>query len=457
MAAKILGKGKRRQYGGGRKVWRATLFAPTSQYPSYRLRFKVPSDSNPDVWVATSRSRASENEARELFMETERWLDGLSRHSPSTASQKQVRTMKALGEAAIIEAREQRLAARTVEQRESHLRAHIVPTIGKVRVDQWGVDHSRKVLDAASKTRTPRSLEDIRTTLSTMRKLAWREGWLPRSVNPLEGLKIARKQDYGASAYIDTSMRPETRMVDAMACAADHLVAAGHQEFGRFPFLGARYRVAGYGGLRLGEQLGLRAIDVYLDEGNVSVNGSWTQPRAADSPAFRGPVKNKLVHRAPIPASLMDELVEPCRRALGLPGGSSRQQVVNSIVAERRQRALLAPTPDRWWEVQIAPEEECWLWVDTISGLPPRSELHNHYWHKVRRWVDHNDADDAWPKFIPYRNMRHHAAMWWHDELELDWADVALFLGDKLTTVLGHYVLPGADALSSAAKKLSAY
>ena len=86
--------------------------------------------------------------------------------------------------------------------------------------------------------------------------------------------------------------------------------------------------------------------------------------------------------------------------------------------------------------------------------MPQRSESHNLYLHKVRRWVDKHDADNAWPSFITYRNMRPHAATWWHEELGLEWSDVALFLGDKLTTVLDHYVLPGADALTSTVQKL---
>ena len=459
MAGTILAQGKPRTYGGGQKAWRAILYGPTSNYPKFRLTFKSPADGDPDSWAVTSRSRADENEARELFAQTEQWLDGLTEHAPATASQKQVRTMKALGEAALADARQQRLAVRTVEQRESHMRAHITPVVETLRVDQWRIEHSRKILDAAARTCGARRLEDIRTTMSTMRKLAWREGWLPRSVDPLDGLKIDKQQSHHSpgSSYVDRSLRPETRMVEGMARAADHLVEISYQEFARFPFLGTRYRVAGYGGLRLGEQLGLRAVDVYLDEGNLSVNGSWTQPRTIDAPAFRGPVKNKLVHMVPLPSSLLEELLEPCRVALRLPVSATRQQIVNAIAAERHRRARLASNPGRWWEVDVAPKEECWLWADTTTGLPSRSELHNHYWHKVRRWAEKNDADNAWPSFIPYRNMRHHAATWWHEELGLEWTDVALFLGDKLTTVLNHYVLPGADALTCAAAKLRAF
>lgn len=457
-AKKILAQGKERRQGGGQKAWRVILYAPTPKYPKYRLTFKVPSPSEPDLWSPTTRSRADEAEARELFAETEQWLDGLTEHAPSTSAQRQVRTIEALGAAALAEAREQKLAARTIEQRESHLKAHIVPAIGSIRVDRWRVEHSRKVFDAALMTR-PRSLEDLRTTMSTMRKLAWREGWLARSVDPLAGVKIAQRQGYhsASTTYVDKSLRPETRMVDAMARAADHLVATEYSQFARFQFLGTRCRVAGYGGLRLGEQLGLRAVDVYLDEGCVFVNGSWIQPRGADSPPFRGPVKNKQVHHVPLPASLMTELVDPCRIAMKLPSDASKQQIMNAIVGERTRRARLASNPDRWWEVEIDPNEECWLWTDTYTGLPQRTESHNLYWHKVRRWVDKHDSDNAWPNFITYRNMRHHAATWWHDELSLEWSDVALFLGDKLTTVLDHYVLPGADALTNATEKLRVF
>lgn len=53
------------------------LYAPTTKYPKYRLTFKVPSESTHDVWEPTTRSRADEAEARDLFAETEQWLSGL--------------------------------------------------------------------------------------------------------------------------------------------------------------------------------------------------------------------------------------------------------------------------------------------------------------------------------------------------------------------------------------------
>ena len=58
-----------------------------------------------------------------------------------------------------------------------------------------------------------------------MRKLAWRLGWLDRSIDPLDGLEIGRSTVLqGATThFVDPRLRPETRQVKAMAAAADLL------------------------------------------------------------------------------------------------------------------------------------------------------------------------------------------------------------------------------------------
>jgi hypothetical protein len=54
------------------------------------------------------------------------------------------------------------------------------------------------------------------------------------------------------------------------------------------------------------------------------------------------------------------------------------------------------------------------------------------------------------------RNLRHHAATKWFDEeLGESWEVVAQYLGDKLTTVLNHYVRAGEDALRDSVGKLA--
>lgn len=58
----------------------------------------------------------------------------------------------------------------------------------------------------------------------------------------------------------------------------------------------------------------------------------------------------------------------------------------------------------------------------------------------------------------PYRNLRHHAATrWFHHELDEEWQTVAMYLGDKLTTILEHYVRAGDEARKSTVDKLANY
>ncbi len=329
---------------------------------------------------------------------------------------------------------------------------------------KWRVEHSRKVMEKGSKTlHSQRGREDLRGQLAAMRKLAWRLGWLDRSIDPLDGLEIGRANvHHGATAqYVDPRLRPETRQVRAMAAAADRLCGPEGTDplMTRLPLFGTKIRVAGFGGLRLGEQNALRAVDVFFDRGYVHVNGSWITPRRAAG--FRGPVKNHTLHEVPLPKSLMhDELLPRVAALLGLPADAAMQRVLNAQEEERQRRASLANREnDRslaWWNYPVRPGDELWLFVDTVTGLPVKPEMHNERWHRVRAWVDEHDPDNAWPKTIVYRNLRHHAATrWFHEELGEPWEVVAQYLGDKLTTVLNHYVRAGEDALRDSVSKLA--
>ena len=188
-----------------------------------------------------------------------------------------------------------------------------------------------------------------------MRKLAWRLGWLDRSIDPLDGLEIGRSTVLqGATThFVDPRLRPETRQVKAMADAADAALRTRRARIPlmtRLPLFGTKIRVAAYGGLRLGEQNGLRAIDVFFDRGYVQVNGSWITPRHSDG--FRGPVKNHVIHEVPLPRSLMhDELLPRVKELLGLPANASMQRVSTprrrSANDEPRLRHAMATRPSR--------------------------------------------------------------------------------------------------------------
>jgi hypothetical protein len=175
-----------------------------------------------------------------------------------------------------------------------------------------------------------------------------------------------------------------------MATAADLLCGAEGTDplMTRLPRFGTKIRVAGFGGLRLGEQNALRAIDVFFVHGYVHVNDSWITPRGA--PGFRGPVKNHTIHEVPLPKSLMhDELLPRVKELLGLPAQASMQQVLNAQEEERQRRASLTNREkDRnlaWWNYPIPPEDELWLFVDTVTGLPVKPEMHNERWHRGQR------------------------------------------------------------------------
>lgn len=454
---RVLATGRPRTHGGALRPWRPALYAPSGRYRLYRVTFK---EETPDGWVWTSRTAPTEDEARRIFTAVERALDARAT-GPARARVQRERTGDALADLYLADSRARGKAARTVEQRESRLKVHIRPVLGDLPVSRWRVEHSRRVI-AEAQSRGVRSvgrLADVRQDMAAMRALAWREGWLSRDVDPLDGLALPRQQQlHGAGrGYVPPELRPERHQVDRMAAAADQLTRTGPVELRRLPLFGTQIRVAGYGGLRLSEQHGLRAIDVYFDRGVVAVNGSWTQPRQADSEPFRGPVKNGVLHDAPLPRSVLDQLLPRCAVLLGLPRDASGAEVTRAQAEERVRRGKLATSPDRWWEVPVDPADELWVFVDTDTGRPPRSELLNDRWHRVRRWVAKNDPDNAWPAFIPYRNLRHHAAAFWHDELRREWADVAAWLGDQLATVIAHYVRSGADALTTVTKQLEDY
>jgi hypothetical protein len=87
------------------------------------------------------------------------------------------------------------------------------------------------------------------------------------------------------------------------------------------PLFGTKIRVAGFGGVRLGEQNGLRAIDVFFDRGYVLVNGSWVTPRHA--PGLRGRSRNRSSTRSAPGLLIRDELLPGVGEFLDLPARAS--------------------------------------------------------------------------------------------------------------------------------------
>jgi hypothetical protein len=89
--------------------------------------------------------------------------------------------------------------------------------------------------------------------------------------------------------------------------------------------------------------------------------------------------------------------------------------------------------------------EEPWLFPGE-DELPPTGEQFNDAWHVVRDAV-------GWKKTIPYRNLRHHAVLWWKANLPqtdtdvaTGWETIADWSGHDVRTLMAYYVIPSEEA-----------
>lgn len=182
------------------------------------------------------RRANTEAEARKIFARPAEALDH-EQAAPASAKVRATRTIEALAAEYTADKRRGK-APRTIQGRESRVNAHVLPAIGHVPVAKWRVEHSQQVMDRASKT--VHSARDVRTCAASWRRCArWRgagNGWIAGSTR-----WTARRSGGGGLP------RPD---------AADKL--CGPEGTGplltRLPLFGTKIRVAGFGGLRLGEQ-----------------------------------------------------------------------------------------------------------------------------------------------------------------------------------------------------------
>lgn len=128
--------------------------------------------SHGEPWKRVLRRANSEAEARKIFAQAEAALD-TDKETPAGADVRASRTIRMLGEEYLKDSNERGKQPRTIEQRESRLNAHLLPTIGDVAVTKWRVEHGRRVMEKGSKTiLSARGREDLRGQLAAMRKLA---------------------------------------------------------------------------------------------------------------------------------------------------------------------------------------------------------------------------------------------------------------------------------------------
>jgi integrase len=122
------------------------------------------------------------------------------------------------------------------------------------------------------------------------------------------------------------------------------------------------------------------------------------------------------------------------------------------VDAERERRAELTANGD-WRDAEVPVAEEPWLFPDE-DGVPPTGEQFNDAWHVVRDAV-------GWKKTIPYRNLRHHAVLWWKANLPqtdtdegTGWETIADWSGHDVCTLMAYYVIPSEEATKRARGRL---
>jgi hypothetical protein len=162
-----------------------------------------------------------------------------------------------------------------IANRKSILRKWILPSIGSVLVAEWCTEHSQGVITKARAGELGGDrVADLGSTLSGMRMTAWRRRpggrWLSPDENPMEDVEYGRgatRQGAGRN-YLPPQKRPATSSVEeAIQTSA---------QVGRWVWLPFIISIAAFCALRLGEQLGLRAVDVDLRGRLLDVNGAWS-------------------------------------------------------------------------------------------------------------------------------------------------------------------------------------
>lgn len=426
--------GKERVTDGGR-TWRLRAYGPTPENPHGRVVRLVPGTGRP-----TSNVPVDGQSLDDLFDQTERWLDqSVSLDAcPSTTGSGR-RDINALADLYLAELAAKGRDDAYIAGRRSILNKWVLPRIGEVLVRGWSPEHNDAVITPARSAVSPARVEDIGSTLSGLRATAHRKRpggrWLALDENPLEGVEYTRRatREKTNRNYVPPSKRPATGMVEKAIIAA--------RELGRWPWLSDAISVSGFCAPRQAELLGLRAVDVDLVERELDINGVWCTPpsgqRAGQGKTRSGHrkphPKNKLGRTTPYRGSQHDMLRQRCAVALGLDPDTDEQTVVERIEAERARRA--AKTGD-YRDAKVPPQDELWLFPGE-DGVPPTKEQFNDAWHVVRDAV-------GWPTYIPYRNLRHHAALWWRDQ-GLDWEQIAEYDGHDVRTLMAFYVRPADD------------
>lgn len=134
---------------------------------------------------------------------------------------------------------------------ESHLRSHIIPFLGKMRMENLGVENQQMLVTRLSDGHSRKTVQNVMGTLSSMLNAAKDWGYITEGVT------------FGKLKLPDRGFRKEVRCFTADE--AHRIIEAAAEPWKLM------FAIAAYTGLRAGEILGLRAEDVDLERKVIHV------------------------------------------------------------------------------------------------------------------------------------------------------------------------------------------
>lgn len=406
------------------------LFRPTTGTPKWRLDYV-----DPLTGERCQPRRTSKADALQLWDDTVEYLRA-AKHATRVASAQSVGLVivnRSGGPVvddlfAKVVARWKRLHAteRYVQTRVGMYRYRIQSVVGGLTVREWGstTEHNEKVIDRAlTDGLAPSSLQNVGSLLRMLVSQAWRERWLPRTVNPMEDVPyVSAAEEQGEErCFVPEDERPSTEAVWRLVEKYDVL----GDEVG-VPWLGDRARVAAFGGPRPGEQDALRIDDLRPEYGGIYVDEAFSAPRGRrGQPPLLKSTKNRRRRLVRLPRSVFERLEA---RADGLLAAGLPPTAL--LFADPRDAFLpLNETTSRRLFVEAALAAG---WTTVPVRRDPDAKRHL--------------GPDRRPRHV-YYTLRHHAASWMHEVAEMAWRDVSKALGHHSTAfTLAVYERSDADS-----------
>ena len=440
--------GKLRNGTTGRP-WQAKLYGPTPSYSTYRVRHK---DAASGEWIDSRLPEGRDPD--EFFDEIESDLDQkVAQHSVASGDRPTMRDLMERYLAYLASKGRDPVYIRNVR---NLLEVWVLSTHADLYVQDWSSEHSVDWIEAIrSASKSSARVENLGTALSGMRKTAHRKGkgkggtrWLNPSDNPMEDVEYSRRStELGAHRdYVAPTARPTT----------DHLrsLIAEAEIDGKWAWLPTQMGVGGCCGPRLAEQMGLRDVDIDFVDHSLRIWNTVRWPRPSeDVPFGLDLTKTKMRRPVPYPEFLHEPLLASCRASLGLDPAATVAEVTEAqqtLYKDHLEELDLEVVNTRRAR-PISPFDHL-LFIDDATGLPPTKEAYGEEFRRLR-------ARSTWPSTIPWRNARHHAAMWWRATMitngaPVDYTVVAAWLGNSLATCQSHYCRVGEDSAVEARRFL---